>query len=59
MREDCSTEVMQRSVAKRFVVEGCTSVISIVLVDRTLDFEIEEVDYCSTAPALRLEALSL
>ena len=36
--------MMQRSVVKRFVVEGRTSVISIVLTDhRTLDFEIEEV----------------
>lgn len=34
---------MQRSLAKKFVSVGTTSVISIVLVDRTLDFEIEEV----------------
>jgi hypothetical protein len=50
VREDCGTEVMQRSVAKKFVVAGYTSVISIVLADKTLDFEIEEV--CARIRAL-------
>ena len=43
VREDCGTEVMQRSVAKGYLTAGRTSTISIVLEDHTLDFEIEEV----------------
>lgn len=43
MRDDCGTEVMQRSLHKKFVTLGHTSIISIILNDRTLDFEIEEV----------------
>lgn len=46
VREDCSTEVMQRSVAKGHLTAGRTSTISIIWEDRTLDFEIEEVTWC-------------
>lgn len=43
VRDDAGSEVMQRSVAKGYLTEGCTSVITIVWEDRTLDFEIVEV----------------
>lgn len=43
MRDDIGTDVMRRSLAKQFVAGSeQTCVISIILVDRTLDFEIEE-----------------
>lgn len=42
VRQDCSTEVLRRSLAKQYISDN-TCVISIVLADRTLDFEIQEV----------------
>ena len=43
VRDDLGTDVMRRSLAKHFVAGNSpTSVVSIVLSDRTLDFEIEE-----------------
>jgi hypothetical protein len=43
VRDDIGTDVMRRSVAKQFVAGSeQTCVISIILANRTLDFEIEE-----------------
>lgn len=44
VRDDCSTEVMKRSMGKNYLSNnGTHNVISIVMDDRTLDFEIDEV----------------
>jgi hypothetical protein len=45
VRDDMTTDVMKRSISKRYVEEfrNPSLVISILLKDRTLDFEIEEV----------------
>ena len=59
VRDDCTTEVMQRSVAKKYLTMGRTSVISLVLADRTLDFEIEEVSVCFVFVSLMWSALCI
>lgn len=43
VRDDISTDVMRRSYAKQFMNRKASScIISIVLHDRSLDFEVEE-----------------
>lgn len=46
VRSDLTTDVMRRSVSKKYVFEGQHSlVISLILKDRTLDFQIDEVRF--------------
>jgi hypothetical protein len=47
VRDDLTTDVMKRSIARKYVGEenkNFSKVISIILKDRTLDFEIDEVN---------------
>jgi hypothetical protein len=45
VRDDMSTDIMRRAIAKKFVDEyrNPSLVISLILRDRSLNFEIEEV----------------
>lgn len=42
VRDDISTDVMRRSLTQQFVVNQLSCLISIILFDRSLDFEVDE-----------------
>ena len=55
MRDDIGTDVMRRSLVKQFVAGSeQTCIISIVLANRTLDFEIEEHSWRPIFHALQI-----
>jgi hypothetical protein len=55
VRDDIGTDVMRRSLIKQFVAGSeQTCIISIVLANRTLDFEIEENSWRPIFHALQI-----
>jgi len=56
VRDDMTTDVMKRSVSKKYVDEhrNPSLVISIIMKDRTLDFEIEEMHWGPVYVALQI-----